>query len=342
MPDGALGGLLLVAAILLVFLASTLAFDLVHVALHRCARSRSGVLRAICALHETHHRFMDRNLDIHPEWQALNLRHHVIPEYLTQAGFSLALAALLPLRIVLPVLALQTLVFALILRGRGLDINHHAIASLRAHRPFYFCLPEYHAWHHAQPDAFYSSWIKTLDHLLASGSTLAGRRVFLSGAAMPLGRALRERLAQRAGSLRCSDGAPPAALAAELAQLDVLVLAHEPADDHARWIEDFCRAAAGRKLPPEVWALAPHADAANRAARADAGAATRVARRYFTDPRVVFRLLALDARERDPEASAALALRRIERGFHFVSDQPGLRALAALARFRFGRLQQSR
>ena len=40
-----------------------------------------------------------------------------------------------------------------------MDVNHRAIASLRAYRPMAFCLPPYHALHHASPDAHFSSWI---------------------------------------------------------------------------------------------------------------------------------------------------------------------------------------
>ena len=69
------------------------------------------------------------------------------------------------------------LVFVLILRARGMDVNHRPIAVLRAHRPSVFCLPRYHALHHAFPTAHFSSWVKLLDCVLGTGTALEGRRV---------------------------------------------------------------------------------------------------------------------------------------------------------------------
>lgn len=323
----------LIPQILAVFLASTVVFDLVHVTLHRLAASGNGLLRRIGDLHEVHHRFLDERLKIQPEFQTGNLTHHVIPEYLTQVSVSLALLAILPGRVVLPALALQTLVFALILRVRGIDVNHHSIDALAAYRPFYFCVPEYHAWHHAHPEAFFSSWIKTLDHALGSGSSLSGRRVVLTGGATPLGRALRPLLEERAESVGVFDGPAGPALAKELSSLDVLVLADDESDrDLDGWIEKFCSSTKGRLLPPEVWCVGtPRAlrDRTEHARRASA---------YFLDPRVVYRHLLVPSGALGDEAAARTAsqrlMRGIERGFNFVPAAPGIAAVADYVRFR--------
>ncbi|MEE8580964.1 MAG: hypothetical protein V3T33_05170 [Myxococcota bacterium] len=54
-------------------------------------------------------------------------------------------------------IALHTGIFLYILRCRGLDLNPRPIRVLRAYRPSYFCLPEYHALHHVYPNAHLSS-----------------------------------------------------------------------------------------------------------------------------------------------------------------------------------------
>lgn len=292
---------------LLVLLGSTLAFDVVHVSLHRMAASPVAWIRSIGALHETHHRFLDRELVVHAELEQANLRRHVIPEFLTQASFSAVLLLVLPPAIVIPAFAVQVLVFLYILRSRGRDVNHRGVEALRAHRPHFFCLPEYHAWHHAHPEAHFSSWIKLLDVLLATGSSLEGRRLVLTGVDEPFGRALRDALVEAGVEpAECFGGAPPASLAERLRDVDVLVLAHAPVSEAEPWIEDFCRATSGRKLPPEVWGV-------------DGGAAgLGVARRRFSDPRVVYRHLAVAAGS-PPERAARRALDAVLRGLHRVS-----------------------
>jgi hypothetical protein len=311
-------------------LASTVAFDVVHASLHRAMRSRHAPLRALGGLHAWHHRFADRNLDVHPEYVGANLRWHVIPEYLTQVAFTLALLLVVPARFALGALALQTLVFALILRARGMDINHEPIASLRAYRPSWFCLPEYHALHHAWPDAYFSSWIKTLDHLLGTGAQLAGRPFALtaSWAATPLGAALRSELAA-AGVARIETLEEPGAPAEEIAvrdrlrALDVLVVGAD--GEGAAWIERFAAAASGRKLPPEAWAVAASPGPPSGGARAT--------RRFWKDPRVIYRHLVVSERALGEEgvarAAARRAVRGVRRGFHLVPAGGLVRALAA-------------
>lgn len=302
-----------------VFLAATVAFDLVHVSLHRMAGSGVGWLRALGGLHETHHRFLDRELIVHDELEGANLRRHVVPEFLTQAACSGALLLVLPAAIVLPALAAQVLLFLYILRVRGRDVNHRGVASLRAHRPHFFCLPEYHAWHHAHPEAHFSSWIKLLDGLLGTGASLAGRRIVLTGAETAFGAALRRALLERGfGPLESHPGAPPEALGERLREVDVLIVLHDAGDDASAWIERFCRATRGRKLPPEVWALDPGPGGRRRA------------RRLLRDPRLIYRHLA-GVEAAPPERGARVVLDLALRGFRFV---PAVRSPAALVALR--------
>lgn len=310
--------LITVPAVLLgaivVLLGSTVAFDVVHVTLHRLAASRVPWLRALGELHETHHRFLDRDLVVHGELEAANLRRHVIPEFLTHATFSVALLLVLPAVVVLPAFAMQSLVFVYILSVRGRDVNHRGVEALRAHRPMFFCLPEYHAWHHVHPEAHFSSWIKLLDQVLATGSSLAGRRIVVAGVATPFGAALRDALEARGTPAEaCFAGAPSDAFGARLRDVDVLILADGADGDAPKWLEAYRDACRGRRLPPEVWAAGGEGDA----------------RRRFADPRIIYRQLALvDAAP--PARAARTVIDLARRGFHFL---PGVLRPAALGVF---------
>jgi len=250
---------------LALFLAGTVVFDAIHWLLHRLMGSRVGVLRAVGGLHATHHRFLDRELRIHDELLRANLLRHVIPEYLTHLAVSACALLLLPAAVVLPVVAAQTLVFLFILRSGGKDVNHRGIEVLRAYRPMYFCAPAYHALHHVHPDAYFSSWIKTLDHLLGTGLSLEGRRVTISGADGPFGAEF-ARLVSASGVKEVRPLDEPARRDAQLRETDVLVLCGTPRGDGApeadgepmvELVERFAQASAGRRFPVEVWALAP-------------------------------------------------------------------------------------
>jgi hypothetical protein len=306
------------------FLASSVVFDVVHWLLHQLAASRLAPLRAIGGLHEVHHRFLDRSLRIRPEHQRANLFCHVIPEFLTQLAVSLALLQLLPAPVVGVAIALQVLVFAVILRGRGIDVNHRDIEVLRAYEPRYFCMPRYHALHHVHPDAHFSSWIKLFDHAMGTGASLPGRSIAMAHAETDFGRALAAELA-RSGAGRVVAYATPDDPA--LREADILILADgAPAEaaERVAWVERFAELAAGRRLPPEVWVAAPR----------DGGAFEGHARRYYDDPRLIYRHLALPGVAGSPARSAALARRAlflVRKGFNYVPCS----AAAALAFPRF-------
>ena len=335
--SGIVGIVLTLVQVLAVVLASTVVFDVLHFLLHRLYASRTAWLRRVGELHEWHHRFMDRNLDVHEELILQNLRWHVIPEYLTQLSFSLCLLALLPTRVVLGAIAVQTLVFLLILRARGIDINHRPIASLRAYRPSFFCMPEYHALHHVWPDAHFSSWIKPLDHLLCAGAELAGRRLAVAGEETAFTRALVDGAKAR-GAVEVDALVPPAPesvdphLVGRLRELDILVVeASGAGEDAAAWIERFAEAAAGRKRPPEVWTICMPSDAG-------VPAPVPATRRYWASSRVIYRHVDLSGSARLGEAAARGAARRalrgIRRGFNYVPAGGIARAVTGFLRFR--------
>lgn len=332
---------------LLIFLGSTVAFDVIHYLLHAAAKSSSPLLRRVGALHAVHHAFLDRSLVIHRELLGANITHHVIPEFLTQASFSLLLLSFLPSRPVFVALSVQSVVFLSILSTRGMDINHRSIARLRAYRPTYFCVPRYHALHHVHPDAYFSSWIKLFDHLAGTGVSLAGRRVAITGGEAGFGAALRKRLedlgVSRVTALepgRDCDLADASRLAPVLRDVDILVLAHglgrgdassAGCTSYVAAIETFARVAAKRRTPIEVWGLGSEWERWGRSDRRGSGsvrarrAFARHARRYYVDERVIYRHLVAGKMRSGagegrltPRRAAAMACFFIERGYNFV------------------------
>ena len=327
---------LLAVQVLLLFLASTVVFDVVHWLLHVLARSRVKVLQAVGALHDVHHRFLDEELRLHRELIRANITHHVIPEFVTQISVSLVLLALLPTRVVVGTILLQALIFLLILRARGMDINHKEIALLRAYRPLYFCVPAYHALHHVWPEAYFSSWVKTLDHVLGSGVWLAGRRVAMVGSGSEFGAALRGLVEVRGvrgieeiGASEAGATTTGQELDARLQEFDVLVVADVGAaggtEDAAALVERFREATRGRKVPAEVWAVALEAERDFAA----------YGRRYFFDPRLIYRHVVVPAPSADPQRVARRALFWILRGFNYVPAKASPRALLSFLHFRF-------
>lgn len=288
-------------AVVGLFLASTVFFDVVHLVLHRMLGSRSALLRAIASPHGVHHRWIDRELRVHWSMQTANVWCHLVLEYLTQLAFTAVLALALPRGIVLGVAALQTLVFLMLLRDRGLDVNHRPQSIVEVARPMFFCPPAYHAQHHAHPDAFFSSYVKALDAAIGTALDLRPQRVALVGGRSVFGRALRDRLrgvgARDVIDLDTADDR-------RAADVDVLVLCR-PVPDLAAEVEAYLRRAGRHQLPPEVWALVPETDVS-------------VARHYYGDRRLLFRPLLVP--DRADDASLARAARLsfffIVRGAH--------------------------
>ncbi len=320
---------LFAVTVALTFLGATIAFDLVHVALHAAYRSSQPWWRAVGALHQVHHEFLDRNLQIRPKRMRANLFHHVIPEYLTQVTATLLLGAVLPLAPVLGAVAIETVVFLLILRTRGIDINHRAYERLPAYRPQgFFCVPHYHALHHVFPDAYYGSWLKAVDQIFGTAALLRDRRVLVTGAGRPLAAALAAELSRCGAEVtvvaRPGEGAPAH---------DIVVLHHaDPGDEdqYVGLVERLLHARDGaRKIPLEIWSIVPEPDGDPQFVRRSRG--------YYFDARVSWRHIAVDRRAMGSEASEAA--RRIalwvRRGCHYVPALPLARAIAGFFRFRF-------
>jgi len=180
---------------IVLLLLATLVFDVIHVALHRFAHSAKPLFARIGALHTVHHEFLDRDLRIHEERMLANVLHHVIPEFIVQLLVTASLAAFFPWVSVVIAFVLETAVVVFILWGKpGIDVNHKHVDQLKPYEPMYFCVPEYHLLHHVYPDAFFSSWIKTLDHVLGSGISLKRRRVLMTDNVQPVSAAFATQL----------------------------------------------------------------------------------------------------------------------------------------------------
>ena len=299
-------------------LLGTLAFDALHVLLHRWASSRWPLLRRAAGLHAVHHAFLDRDLCIHADLIPANVICHVVPEYLVQLAATASLGALLqfPLSAIVVAVALETLVFALIMKPTpGFDVNHRHIDRLQAYRPLYFCLPEYHLLHHVYPDACFGSWVKTLDHWLATGTAIRGRRVALTGGATVCGGALRRGLL-RDNPVVVIDNClaePPGELARLLGEVDILVLCHaeHPGPPYRDLIELFYEVNRARRVPVEVWAVARCSEFQDNRASAE------FAQTLFRAGKVIYRHLVMPANPAPGDLSRMQA--RIRKGYNYVA-----------------------
>lgn len=302
-------------------LLATIAFDILHVALHRCATSSSPILQTLGALHEVHHHFLDTELRIHREFIAANVWCHVIPEFLVQVIITCLLGMFFSMTALMVALAIELLVFLLIIKPTpGFDINHHPIEQLKAYRPLYFCVPEYHLLHHVYPLAYFSSWIKTLDHLLGTGICLQHRTVAISGMDTVFGKELAEKL-QQAGCRLVGMDLPTA---------DILVLCHDPgtARDYQTMIESFYQIHAAQKIPVEVWALVQQ----DEYSRPESATYARFARQLFCAQKVIYRHLVTQNKNIDSHAVDIL-LCKIKKGFNYVPERWSLATLKHYGQF---------
>ncbi len=309
------------------WLAGAVFFDFVHWVLHAMLRSPLGLLRALAWPHSVHHQWIDRELEVRWENQRRNIWCHIVPEYWTQLVFTTGVALVLPLPFAVVLAGLQTLVFGLILRERGLDLNHRPIELLDAYRPGFMTPPAYHALHHVHPDAYFSAYTKLVDFLVGGAAQLGGRRFVLLDAAEPFVRALGDALHGRGvRDISLVDSLEQA----NLCSTDVLVLCNSDANE-AAILEAFIDATQVRKLPPEAWVVHTRPDDAT-------------ARYYVDDVRIHYRTLVVPELEQLSTQHAAAAARRavarIRRGFHFVPTTAWLRDLDGRQRFRATRPAQ--
>ena len=333
------------------YVGATFLGDIVHYGLHRAARSRFALFSRIGSLHEAHHRFLGRDLRIHREHAMPNLVYHRLPEYLTQLLATALGFAFLPGRLVLVVLAFETVLVAVgTIRG-GLDSNH----SERPHRLWsimgLFVGPLYHARHHVYPERYIGSTTRLFDVIFGTGCQIRGRSFAMTGASGALGAPLARMLEAEGGRVlplkygRDYEYENYDRAQSRLAEADVLVLCHGSKVKDAMdanctsfiaLIERFRRAheaqATEARGPVEVWAVGseieahpawgdPDLEIYARSKRAYA----RCARRYFRAGDFLYRHIVPSAYTSpmgkgfiSGETAAAIAMFFIRRGFRYV------------------------
>jgi hypothetical protein len=336
-----------IAQTLGLLVAGSLVFDVVHYLLHQFARSRFGLLRAMGALHETHHQFFTRQLRFDEGLSRRNLIEHVVPEFLTRTLVVLPCAFFChPLAVALVVLVnLIQFVSVIVLRGR--DANHVAFDMLPAPGSSLMVGPRYHAMHHVYPDAFYGSVVPLLDKVFGTAMSLQGRRVALSGAGGAFGSALRPLLERAGAQVRGLKYGVDytyqdySGLDGALGEADVLILAHGSKRDAAMQancdsfvaiIERFLSLHRNDRVPVEVWGVGSEIEFHPAWGNADLQvyleskrAFAKHAHAYYREDRFIYRHICPAAFKSrmgwaplSAGAAAAMTMFLIRRGFRYV------------------------
>jgi hypothetical protein len=294
----------------LLYVASTIVFDAVHFALHRCIASRLRILRIVGAPHAVHHAFLGPDLRFDDQLTWPNIWAHRTPEWLVQLGATACAAPVLPVYCVACVAAVHTTIFVISVAQRGKDANHKSFRTVPSTSSI-FVGPAYHALHHAYPDRFMSSFVKLFDWIAGTGCQLHGKRIVMTGASGAFGepfRRLLERGGARVTSLKFGDHwtyDDYTRVDHALAHADILVLAHGakgPAamqancDSFVALIERFLARHPDAQIPVEVWAVGSEIEAHPAWGNAELQryleskrAYARHAWRYYRDSRFTYR-----------------------------------------------------
>ena len=167
----------------------TVLFDVLHVLSH--------VLPGMALLsrwHRNHHKFQGRSLKIAGQFEAENLKYHLVPEWLvTLVPAATVAATATPLSWVqltaTTYLVVRTIIFVVTgLFLKGYDTNHVELERLQVDKSWLFVSPHYHALHHVFPDQYLASFVKVVDYVLGTAAPLHhGRRFVITGAGGTLG-----------------------------------------------------------------------------------------------------------------------------------------------------------
>jgi len=253
-----------------IFVVSTLLFDILHYLLHRWEKSRFKLLRTFSSWHWVHHKFLDMKLDIHPGYVRQNFWFHILPEFVTGLVGTLLFLFVFPWPAVVANVVLRIVLLVGTIKEEGMDFNHMAMDRVDGQRPLWWVNNSYHALHHVHPHNFFSSFFNLFDLLFGTGNQIAGRRFLLTGASGAYGSAMKERL-EREGAIveTAKSGVDFSAgnyerMREKLERADVLILAHGAKSDDC-WnanyrtavdlTELFIEIGKDRLTPPEVWGL---------------------------------------------------------------------------------------
>lgn len=254
----------------IIYLAGTVSFDVIHFTLHRLARSRVGFLKRIGEFHDVHHKWLGPSLQYRDRWARKNLLMHRIPEFINQLAVTLAFGWVFDLGPVLVIAALHTITLVAVLRANGRDSNHQEYSTLPNPGSNPFVGSVYHAYHHAFPDQYMSSFMRIFDWVAGTGTQIRGRRFVVTGASGAFGSGIVKLLKKEGAHVRTLkfgrdftysnyERALPT-----LAWGEVLVLAHGSKKEKAmqancvsfvKLIELFKMVASRGLAPLEVWAV---------------------------------------------------------------------------------------
>ncbi|MEQ1771066.1 MAG: hypothetical protein ABL879_14630 [Devosia sp.] len=351
---------------LVVFVVSTLLFDVLHYLLHRWGRSTSKLLRTFAAWHWVHHAFLDRHMRVHLDLTRKNLIYHVMPEYLTSLAGTLIFLLVFPWPPVAAIAVLRTWMLVLTIRDEGIDGNHMAMDRVSGRQGLFWVSAHYHAMHHIYPENFYSSFSNVFDLFAGTTCQISGRRFLVTGANGAFGSAIKARLEKLGGIVETAkSGVDFAAgdydrMDEKLARAQVLVLAHGAKTDGA-WdanyttfvdlVDRFIEVGKARLIPPEVWALGSEAEfhgdmgmAELKDYAASKRAYAQQARGYYQNPALIYRHIVpssfrsqMGPGPMSADTAARIALFFIRRGFSYVPVT--LTSLALWNYFRFRALK---
>lgn len=331
-----------------VFMASTLLFDVLHWLLHQWGRSKNRLLRRFARWHWVHHRFLDRKMRVHPELVWPNLVFHVLPEFGTAMAGTLLFLLVFPWEPVVAVVIVRLIMLVFVIKDEGMDVNHMAMDRVGGRQGLLWVNANYHAMHHVYPNNYFSSLANMFDLVAGTTCELRNRKFVVTGAGGAFGGALvkrLEKLGAEVRTLRHGEHFAPGFVSddarAALEWADVLVLSHGAKTDDCwnanvvTFVEliDLFEAIGKTKLvAPEVWAMGSEAELhgdlgmASMRAYADSKRAFAThAKRYYRSPDLIYRHIVPSAFTSDmgrglisAESAVSVALFFIKRGFRYV------------------------
>lgn len=247
---------------LVIFAASTTMFDAIHWALHKWAHSPFKLLRIFASWHQVHHRFLDRGMRVHKSLTKANFWAHLVPEFITTQIGTLAFLLIMPWQPVAYIVAVHCWFFLKHFYDEGVDVNHMAMDRVPGNRGVIRVDPAYHAMHHIQPSAFYSSYINIFDLIFGTALKLDRQRVTILGTGS-LARAMAVQLSKEGATVRLI-GREGISDYSWMESTDILVLAVGSRKMDGMLAnfslpvtiaEAFIEQAKDRLVPPEVWGI---------------------------------------------------------------------------------------
>lgn len=254
----------------LLYMLTTVGFDVVHYVLHVWERSRSNILRNIAYLHTVHHGFLDQQLNFNTALTTKNLVYHIIPETITKVLVTFVAWPFTNPFVVVGVLIGILIQVLFVWYRQGKDHNHIDYDVVPAPINGLFVGAAYHGMHHIYPYQYYSSCLTIFDRIFGTGCQLEGKTVALTGASGAIGAPLKELLEKEGMTvIPLKFGADYtyqdySAVDAVLQRSDILILCHGAKGSQAmaancisfiELIERFRLLSRNRLVPPEVWAV---------------------------------------------------------------------------------------